>query len=253
MIATDAHIAAGEPEIHRYRMTYGITGRLRFLSHKELMRVMHRAARRGQVPLAYSQGYHPHPLISFGPPRPVGMAGTAEQLDVKLTSPWEPDRLARTVDAQLPAGIDVADGAEIARRAPSITAAVGSALYEVVWPSEREFPMAALQRLLRAAALPWTRRKARGEVTVDLRPGISSLSWTPPRFVLHLALSPTRHVRPQEVLALMTGWTDEALQRLVVTRTGLYPSPAGDARQEKHATRDSDRHTGSPGAACRGR
>jgi radical SAM-linked protein len=243
---------AAEREIHRYRVMYGITGRLRFLSHKELMRVMSRATRRARAPLAYSQGYHPHPLMSFGPPRPVGMAGTAELLDVRLTDAWPPARLATAVDAQLPPQITVAAADAIARRAPSITAEVAWATYEVHWPEPARFPVAALDRLLSAAALPFTRRSARGPKEVDLRPGIYSLSWTPPRCVLHLALSPTRHVRPQEVLALMTGWTDDELRRLVVTRTGLYTLPAATAAQETYGTRNSDRYAGSPGTARRG-
>jgi radical SAM-linked protein len=240
---------AGEQDIHRYRVTYGITGRLRFLSHKELMRVMSRAMRRAQAPLAYSQGYHPHPLMSFGPPRPVGMAGTDEQLDVRLTDSWPAARLASSVNAQVPPGIAIVAAAAVARSVPAISAAVTWARYEVTWPTPESFPDEAMRALLRAVTLPYERRRARATTTVDLRPGIYSLSWTPPRCVLHLALSPTRHVRPQEVLALMTEWTDEALRRLVVTRTGLYTSPDGDGSQEEYGTRDSDRYTGSPGTA----
>ncbi len=199
---------------------------------------MVRAFRRARVPLAYSQGYHPHPLFSFGPPRPVGMAGMAEQLDVRCETPGEPAALAQAVNAECPPGLAVVAVAPLTRPAPAITASVSSASYHCEWPAEHAPPGAAIAALLARRQIVCSRSTGSGTRTSDIRPGIYDLRWTAPILSMRLALTPTCYVRPQDVLAELTGWPDEAIRRIALTRTGFIfdagPTP------EHHATRDPD-------------
>ncbi len=71
----------------RYRCIYKKTGRIRFLSHREIMNIFQRALRRSSLPLNYSSGFTPRPRISVGPPLPVGAEGIKEFFDVELTEP----------------------------------------------------------------------------------------------------------------------------------------------------------------------
>ena len=38
---------------------------VRFVSHLDIQRLLQRAFRRAGIPLAYSQGFNPHPQLSF--------------------------------------------------------------------------------------------------------------------------------------------------------------------------------------------
>jgi len=223
-----------------YRVTYHIVGRLRFLSHKELMRVMVRAFRRARVPVAYSQGYHPHPLFSFGPPRPVGMAGMAEQLDVRCTAAVEPAELAKAVNAESPRGLAVVAVAPLARPAAAITASVCSASYECEWPAAEAPPGAAIAALLARREIRCSRTTGCGLRSNDIRAGIYDLRWNAPRLQMRLALTPECYVRPQDVLAALTGWPDERIRRIVLTRTGFHCYGETGATPEQHATRNPD-------------
>jgi radical SAM-linked protein len=71
----------------RIRMKFSKTGRIRFLSHLDFMTLFHRAAVRAGVAIAFSQGFNPHPKISFGPALPVGMESESEYLDME-TDPF---------------------------------------------------------------------------------------------------------------------------------------------------------------------
>ena len=71
-----------------YRIQYEKTGDMAFLGHLDFQRQMQLALRRSGLPVAYSKGYHPHPLMKFGPPLPVGVAGEREVLDLALA--WRP-------------------------------------------------------------------------------------------------------------------------------------------------------------------
>lgn len=221
-----------------YRITYQILGRLRFLSHKELMRVIVRVFRRARVPVAYSQGYHPHPLFSFGPPRPVGMAGIAEQMDVRCTAAIEPVQLAQEVNAASPHGLAVVAVAPLTRPAAAITASVSAATYECEWPRAAVPPGDAIEALLARREIVCSRTTGRGTRMSDIRPGIYELRWNAPVLQMRLALTPTCYVRPQDVLAALTGWPDDTIRRITLTRTGFQMETG--ATPEQHATRNPD-------------
>jgi len=63
-----------------------IEGDLRYLSHRDTLRLWQRAAVRGGAPAAWSEGYNPHLRLSLPLPRSVGMAGEAELLWLELSA-----------------------------------------------------------------------------------------------------------------------------------------------------------------------
>lgn len=97
---------SGAP-VQRLRVRYAKRGRLRFASHRDLARAFERAVRRAGVPMAYSQGFSPHPKISWAPAVPTGVASIAEYVELQLVEPVDPDTLRRELDSALPAGFDV--------------------------------------------------------------------------------------------------------------------------------------------------
>ena len=66
----------------RLRLRFTKAGKIRFTSHRDVARMWERALRRSGLPVAYSQGFAPHPLLSFGLALPTGCESTAEYLDV---------------------------------------------------------------------------------------------------------------------------------------------------------------------------
>ena len=75
--------------MYRYRVRYEKRGRIRFLSHRELINVIQRVLRRTELPLSFTEGFRPRPRLSMGPPLPVGAEGTREFFDIELTRPAE--------------------------------------------------------------------------------------------------------------------------------------------------------------------
>ena len=61
----------------RLRLRFTKTGKVRFTSHRDVARMWERALRRSRLPLAYSQGFVPHPLVSFGLALPTGCESSA--------------------------------------------------------------------------------------------------------------------------------------------------------------------------------
>ncbi|MEU5948307.1 TIGR03936 family radical SAM-associated protein [Micromonospora sp. NPDC047465] len=90
-------------------MRYAKRGPLRFTSHRDFARAFERALRRAGVPIAFSQGFTPHPKISYASAAPTGVASEAEYLEIGLREPVDPQELRAALDAALSPGLDVLD------------------------------------------------------------------------------------------------------------------------------------------------
>ena len=71
--------------MQRIRIKFNRGEEIKFISHLDITRLWERALRRAGVPLAYSQGFSPHPQLSFAVPLAVGMTSEAELLDIFFT------------------------------------------------------------------------------------------------------------------------------------------------------------------------
>jgi radical SAM-linked protein len=95
------------PVVQRIRIRYAKRGPLRFSSHRDFARAFERAVRRAGVPVAYSQGFTPHPKISYAGAAPTGVASEAEYLEIGLQAVVDPARVGAAIDAALSPGLDV--------------------------------------------------------------------------------------------------------------------------------------------------
>jgi radical SAM-linked protein len=95
------------PVVQRIRLRYAKRGPLRFTSHRDFARAFERALRRAAVPIAFSQGFTPHPKISYASAAPTGVGSEAEYLEIGLQSVVDPEQVRAALDAALSPGLDV--------------------------------------------------------------------------------------------------------------------------------------------------
>jgi len=120
--------------IHRLRVEFSKTGRLRYLSHLELVTALLRAMRRADVPLTYSKGFHPSPKVSFGPALGVGIAGVREYFDMEIMPRFDIDYLMPKINSVLPEDLKIKDAALISSNEPSLSSFVSRYEYEIKCP-----------------------------------------------------------------------------------------------------------------------
>ena len=73
-------------EITKYRVWYKKGEMLKYSSHRDIMRIIYRLVRKSELPLFFTQGFSPHPKVSFGPALPLGMISDSEYFDLSLTA-----------------------------------------------------------------------------------------------------------------------------------------------------------------------
>lgn len=115
----------------RLRVKYCKAEEIRFISHLDVTRCFQRGVRRIRLPVSYSEGFSPHPRMSFGPPLPLGVAGEAEYFDVLVDgrpgAGW-----VESLNHALPEGLRVLEGRVMPPQGPSLMTLLNAAEYRIV-------------------------------------------------------------------------------------------------------------------------
>lgn len=120
-----------QPSTLRLRVEFSKTGKLRYLSHLEMVTAILRALRRADIPVIHSQGFHPSPKVSFGPALSVGVAGIREYFDMEIISTFDIDYIMHRINSVLPEGLKIRDMELISDREPSLSSFISRYEYEV--------------------------------------------------------------------------------------------------------------------------
>lgn len=115
----------------RIRVEFSKTGKMRYLSHLELITLFHRAIRRAEFPIDYSKGFHPSPKISFGPPLGVGISGLSEYFDMEIFPPFNLVLNRRKLNSVLPEGVSVKEISGIPWKTESLNSFIKRYEYEI--------------------------------------------------------------------------------------------------------------------------
>lgn len=163
--------------MQRLRLKFGRGEELKFLSHLDLMRLWERALRRAGLPLAYSEGFTPHPRIALAAPLSVGVTSEAELMDVFLSRWMAPDSFVAQAKKQLPQGLDLPEAWPVGLNIPSLQSQVRFAEYKVEVDTEkaRQEVESAVRSLLSAEELLWHHFRDTGARHYDLRALVDNL------------------------------------------------------------------------------
>jgi len=185
-----------------YRVWFSKTGPAAHLSQLELANVLERALRRSGLKPAFSAGYHPMPMITFGWALPVGVESLEEWFALFLREPAEAAVVAARLDAALPEGLRVlrVDGLGMGKK--------------VAQPVAEEF---LLEFLLEGGELAarleqwrafweqdhfaWLSVTKKGSRSVDIRPlAVSMAQQAPNALLLTFSWADNRYVSPLKLV-----------------------------------------------------
>ena len=161
----------------RLRIRFHRGEQVKFISHLDLMRLWQRALRRAGIPLAYTEGFTPHPRISLAAPLAVGVTSEAELMDI-VTDRWvSPHWLTAALNQQIPSGIEILQVHPVPITLPSLQAQTAYAEYRVgaETDKEQEDIESAISNLLSMEHLPWYHERDTGRRSYDLRVLIEDL------------------------------------------------------------------------------
>ncbi len=207
---------------------------LKYLSHLEIMRLLQRAMRRAELPVACSRGFNPQPRLSIAAPLPVGVEAEHEPAEIYLESSVLPHEFVQRMNAQLPQGFSIEDAVEISLESPPLMQTVEAALY-LALPPPVAFSISAesLQReveeIRSREELMISRKGKKGTKQINIRPyiyelEITSINEEKTMLRMFLKTGPQGGVRPREVLQVLGDFGDFAdeVYLFQLKRKGLF-------------------------------
>ena len=182
------------------RVCFEKTGLLRYLSHLEMVQALLRGLRRAGVNLVYSQGFHPAPKVSFGPPLNVGVAGTGEFFDMQVYPPFDIKAMKEKINTALPDGLKIKEMRFVYRKLPSLSSFISKYSYRVRFNCESGIKLSIL-----------------GSEFSDLVEKFDIIGDKEVLLVLR-----DRKDRKVKLPAVLKGLFNRGIEELEVVRTGLY-------------------------------
>lgn len=141
-------------------------GALSYIGHLDLKAVFERALRRAELPLLYTQGFNPRPMLEFALPLGVGIDTEGDWVDVVMEVPVDPDEYVSRINAELPEGLKVIRAVSLDEPKKSLMSVVTCAEYRIEAPGITE----AVLKLFDMEHAETTKKSKGREVKTDIRP-----------------------------------------------------------------------------------
>jgi len=178
----------------RVRVRYQKAGKLRFISAIDLARVWERALRKADLPIAYSEGFSPHPKVSFADALPLGYASVGEYAELVFASEIPLEPAMQALNTAFPDGLQVLSALLAEDGAAKLAKGLQASCWDLSYPLEVEpdWLSTAVAKAMASDVLTVERERKGETTTVDLRPALHTLvaHERTVRAILH-------HVEPQ--------------------------------------------------------
>ncbi len=167
------------------RVRFAKYGAVKFIGHLDVLRYFQKAVRRSGLKIAYSQGFHPHQIMSFASPLGVGITSEGEYMDMELTADYTPQEIVDALNTAMVEGFTVLSARilpepENGRKRETAMSLVTAADYLVtVKETDTFFKNMSLEALQQAwerfynqGSIPVVKivKKSNKETSIDLKP-----------------------------------------------------------------------------------
>lgn len=157
------------------RVKFTKTGSSKFIGHLDLLRYFQKAFRRAKLDLTYSQGFSPHPLITFAAPLGVGLTSQAEYLDVTLNSCDEPVTMIDRINEAMANNIRVIDFVILPDDSKNAMSVVAAADYLITLKIGYEFLSIdefqnEFRKFYNQNSIKIIKKTKKSEMEIDLKP-----------------------------------------------------------------------------------
>jgi len=206
----------------KIRLRFSKREKLRFIGHLDFLRVFQQMIRRAGLPIAYSQGFNPHQIISFALPLPLGMESINDYADITITAEIPSNEIVEMLNAAAPQGLHVS--AAYPFEGPTAAAATIAADYTFSAKITKE----VTEKILTADTLIIPKKTKSGLKNTDIRPEILDIQ-TADTTMLRLSAGSAKFLNPLLVAEILTGEKacNSSLSRLELYRDngsgGLIP------------------------------
>ena len=183
-----------------YYLRYKRGESIKYVSHLDFVRVFGRALRRAELPIAYSEGFNPHPLLTFALPLSVGYTSECELMEFVLEEELLEKEIKERLQKAMPTGIEIAEVSMGKTRMKKLD----NALYIV----KAENLPDDLSDFLSLDSILIEKKTKSGIKETDIRGDIKKLSINDGHLEMLLSAGSRANLKPEVVIRAMNKYID---------------------------------------------
>lgn len=164
----------------RVRIKFSKFDTMRFIGHLDVMRYFQRLFRRSGLPVKYTEGYHPHQIMSFAQPLGLGLTSDGEYLDTEFDEEIPTDLIAEKMRSVLSHGFDIRSAfrladREVNKKIVTSMSLISRAVYLLILKDgdgeglKEHIPVEKLKEILGKEKLNIVKKTKKGEKEIDLK------------------------------------------------------------------------------------
>ena len=198
--------------------------RIRHIGHLDIQRAVQRGLRRSGLPVAYSNGFNPHILITFASALSTGACGKREIMDVTMAEEVSPEEFLEKMNHAMPPEMRLSEARALDQKHPALMASLRAAKYDLlIRDAEQAEQLAAAIPAMMARETVTAMRKTKTALKeCDIKPLIYDLKAEGQHILATLTLTEREACKPGMLLeALSREAGIEGEIRMLITRTAL--------------------------------
>ena len=174
---------------------------MQYIGHLDTMRYFQKVLRRAGLPVAFSEGFSPHILMSFASPLGVGRFSEGEYFDLDLKDSVPCTVIADAMQRQLTPGFAITAVSEIdSSKKYNGMRSIAAAAYHVDSPACLPVSEELIQCFMQQPHIEILRKTKRKEEVTDIRPWIYDFSGTTDGFDMMLSAGSVSNLKPELVM-----------------------------------------------------
>lgn len=126
------------------RCQFTKVGDIAYVSHLDILNILHRGINRSGMKIKYSEGFNPHPKLAFSPALSLGVNSIAEFVDIDFDENINPKDLIKILNPALPDGIEITKAKEYDGK-KSLSAQITHNMYKIAFDNH-ENDLEALEK-----------------------------------------------------------------------------------------------------------
>lgn len=195
-------------------------GRTKYISHLDLNRFMLKIIRKSKIPVWYSEGFNPHPYITFALPLSLGFESDFEIMDIRLDDDsYSNDAVFNALVNLLPDGFKLISCADPVMKAGQVCYAD----YKITFDSDEYVLLDEIYAFLQSDSIISYKKTKKGSTKeIQLKDYIKDFSVNNGVLYLTLAAGGSSNLNPKLVLDAFSSSKSIELPAYDVTRTMLY-------------------------------
>lgn len=175
---------------------------MKFIGHLDIMRYFQKAMRRAEIPIAFSQGFSPHMIMSFANPLGVGLTSEGEYFDIELKEPIATLDAVKRLNAVMVDGMEIVSFVELDEKQKTGMAIVAGADYlgTPLNDDNHLINEESIATFLSQETIDIVKKTKKSTREVDIRPMIYEMRVTDGSVFMKLATGSVENLKPDLVM-----------------------------------------------------